>query len=99
MVFDVPAESGGALTVLNDFYNVYKKDEKNNYIFIVSKPELKECKNIEVLHYQWVKKSWLYRFYFDKYIAPKLIIEHKVDYFNPFDFTMLKDKMREIIQG
>ena len=74
MVFDVPAESGGALSVLKYFYSEYKADENNNYIFVVSKPEMKEAHNIKVLRYPWIKKSWLHRLYFDSLIAPKLKI-------------------------
>ena len=79
MVFDVPAESGGALSVLHEFYNEFKLDHENEYIFIVSLPELKETSNIKVLRYPWIKKSWLHRIYFDHFIAPKLIKRHKVD--------------------
>lgn len=79
MVFDVSAESGGALSVLNDFYNKYKTDGKNNYIFVVSKPKLEESKNTKVLRYQWIKKSWLHRLYFDNFIAPRLIREYEID--------------------
>ncbi|MGN9160344.1 glycosyltransferase [Clostridium sulfidigenes] len=79
MVFDVPAESGGALSVLKDFYNEYKVDENNEYIFVVSKPELEGTKNIKVLRYPWIKNSWLHRIYFDNFIAPKIIKTHDVD--------------------
>lgn len=79
MVFDVAAESGGALSVLKDFYNEYKADANNDYIFVVSKPELEETKSIKVLRYPWIKKSWLHRLYFDNFIAPKLIRDYEVD--------------------
>jgi len=79
MVFDVPAVSGGALSVLNDFYNEYKNDEINNYIFVISKPELKETKNIKVLRFPWIKKSWIHRIYFDYLIAPMLVRKYEVD--------------------
>ncbi|MFL0268894.1 glycosyltransferase [Candidatus Clostridium radicumherbarum] len=79
MVFDVAAETVGALSVLNDFYNDFKADVENEYIFIVSKPKLREMENIKVLRYPWIKKSWLHRLYFDNFIAPKLIQVHKVD--------------------
>lgn len=79
MVFDVPAESGGALSVLKDFYNEYREDQKNEYIFVVSRPELEETKNIKVLRFPWIKKSWLHRFYFDNFIASKLIRKYVVD--------------------
>ena len=32
MVFDVPAESGGSLSVLKAFHSEYKKKLNNNYI-------------------------------------------------------------------
>lgn len=79
MVFDVPAESGGALSVLHEFYNEFKLDHKNKYIFVLSLPELKETNHISVLRFPWIKKSWVHRLYFDHFIAPKLIREYEVD--------------------
>ena len=79
MVFDVPAESGEALSVLHEFYNGFKLDQENEYIFVLSLPELKETSNIKVLRFPWIKKSWGHRIYFDRIIAPKLIKKHKVD--------------------
>lgn len=79
MVFDVPAESGGALSVLEYFYNEYKDDKINEYIFVISKPRLEETKNIKVLRYPWIKKSWIHRIYFDNFIAPKLIRKNNID--------------------
>jgi glycosyltransferase involved in cell wall biosynthesis len=79
MVFNVPAESGGALSVLNDFYNEYKADKTNSYIFVVSKPELKETENIKSLRYPWIKKSWFHRLFFDYFIAHKIVKEYLPD--------------------
>ena len=81
MVFDVPAESGGALSVLNDFYNEAKlfKDKSINWIFVVSKPDLEETANIKVVKFPWTKKSKVSRLYFDNFVASKLIREHNVD--------------------
>lgn len=79
MVFDVPAESGGALSVLNVFYDKYKADLNNEYIFIVSKPDIQETNNIKVLRFPWIKYSWIHRLFFDHFVAPKLIKKFKVD--------------------
>jgi glycosyltransferase involved in cell wall biosynthesis len=79
MVFDVPAESGGALSVLNDFYEEIKSDKSKNWIIVVSKPELSETHNVKVLRYPWVKKSWFHRLYFDNFVSPRLIREYDVD--------------------
>ena len=69
MVFDVPAEDGGALSILQDFYEQFLQDDKNNYIFVVGKPVLRSEKNVEVLRFPWIKKSWFHRLYFDYFVA------------------------------
>lgn len=79
MVFDVPAENGGALSVLHEFYNEFKLDQENEYFFVLSMPELKEASNIKILRFPWIKKSWFHRLYFDYFIAPKLIIEYGIE--------------------
>ena len=79
MVFDVPAEGGGALSVLHEFYNEFKLDLENEYIFVLSLPELEETSNIKVLRFPWIKKSWGHRLYFDHFIAHKLIKEYDID--------------------
>lgn len=58
MVFDVPAESGGALSILNEYYEnaVNHKDKSIDWIFVLSKPELESTDNIKVLRYPWIKK-------------------------------------------
>lgn len=79
MVFDVPAESGGALSVLNDYYNESINNDKNKYFFVVSKPKLQETENIKILRFPWIKKSWFHRLYFEHVIAPRLIKKHEID--------------------
>lgn len=79
IVFDVPAENGGALTVLRQFHASAVLDKYNEWIFVISLPHLDEYKNITVLKYPWVKKSWFHRLYFDRFIAPKLVKEYNVD--------------------
>ena len=79
MVFDVPAESGGAISVLYDFYDQCKVDEENDYIFVVSIPELNETNNIKAFRFPWIKKSWFHRLFFDHFLAPGLICKNKVD--------------------
>lgn len=79
MVFDVPAESGGALSVLHEYYNEFKLNQENEYIFVLSFPELKETSNIKVIRFPWIKKSWGHRLFFDYFVAPRLIKEYEVD--------------------
>lgn len=81
MVFDVPAVNGGALSLLNDFYKevINNKDKKNKWVFVVSKPQLKEVDNIKVLNFPWIKKSWAHRVFFDNFIAKNLVEEYDID--------------------
>jgi glycosyltransferase involved in cell wall biosynthesis len=81
MVFDVPAISGGALSILEEYYHdaVHDNDKSKTWYFIVSLPELPETENIKVLRFSWIKKSWFHRLYFDQMIAPKLVEKYKAD--------------------
>lgn len=79
MVFDVPAEFGGALTILKQYHEKAMQDVENEWIFVVSKPELEESKNVKVLRFPWVKKSWFMRLFFDKVFAKTLIKKYSPD--------------------
>jgi glycosyltransferase involved in cell wall biosynthesis len=81
MVFDVPADSGGVLSILHDFYEEVRSfaDTSIEWYFVLGKPDLPETENIRVLRFPWVKKSWLHRLYFDYFVAPGLIRKHSVE--------------------
>jgi glycosyltransferase involved in cell wall biosynthesis len=81
MVFDVPAEFGGALSILSELYNevIEYPDKTVNWIFVLSKPDFNETDNIKVLRFPWVKKSWFHRLFFDNLYAPRLIKKYNVD--------------------
>lgn len=73
LVYDVAADSGGAVTVLQSFYEEFLKDTENEYIFVLSVYELPETAHIKVLNFPWIKKSPLHRLYFDHFVAHKLV--------------------------
>lgn len=79
LVYDVAADSGGAATVLQSFYEEFKKDTENEYIFVLSVYKLPETDNIKVLNFPEVKNSMLHRLYFDHFVAHKLVKKYKVD--------------------
>lgn len=79
LIYNPAAEIGGALTILNEYYQGALEDKENEYIFIVSLVDLVSKDNVKVIKFPWVKKSWLHRYYFDKIIAKKLIKKYKVD--------------------
>lgn len=80
LVLDVAADSEGALSVLNQYYDKFMKDSKNNYYICVSVPKLESQKNIKVLSFPWVKKTWLHRIVFDFICTRKLIKKNNIDY-------------------
>lgn len=79
MVFDVAASTGGALTILKQYYEDALIDLENEWIFVISTPNLENSENVKILKYPYVKKSWFHRLYFDKLIARKIVDEYKVD--------------------
>jgi glycosyltransferase involved in cell wall biosynthesis len=79
VVFDVPAESGGALTILKQYHERAISDKENTWIFVISTPNLNETENVKVLKFPWVKKSWFHRLYFDKFVAHKIVVKYNAD--------------------
>lgn len=79
MVFDVPAESGGALTILNQYHELALKDKEKEWVFVVSSPQLKESIDVKVLNFPWVKKTWIHRIYFDMFVAHKLVKKYEIN--------------------
>lgn len=79
LVYDVAADSGGAVTVLRSFYEEFLKDTENEYIFVLSVYELKETEHIKVLNFPWIKKSPMHRLYFDHFVAHKLVRKYGAD--------------------
>lgn len=79
IVFDVAAESGGALTILMKYYNEALKKKEHEWHFILSTPELASKNNVTVHRYPWIKKSWFHRLFFDFFLAHKLIKDYNGD--------------------
>lgn len=78
MVFDVPASSGGAVTVLRSFYNRFSGNE-NEYLFILGNYNLPTSSNITIKNYPWIKNSWIHRLFFDLFVAPRIVKKEKPD--------------------
>lgn len=80
IVNDIAASSGGALSVLNDFYDsIIENDDKNEWIFLLSGSHFRETKNIKILDYSNLKNSWLKRLFFDLFIGKFKINKLKPD--------------------
>lgn len=81
MIFNVPAQELGALTVLKNTYNDIDNQKNNNkrYYFVLSGPYISETENIKVKIFPWVKKSWFHRLFFDYFIAPRIVKTEKIE--------------------
>lgn len=98
LVYCIAAESGGALSVLIDYYNKSKNDSNNNYVFLVSVVELKEQCNIIVEKVPWIKKSLFHRVFFELFKARKIVKNRNIDkIYSLQNTTVLFTKTRQEI--
>lgn len=81
LIYNPSARVGGAVSILKEVYKDIesKNDSNNDYIFIVGDIDFYETKNITVLKFPWIQKSWIHRVYFDLFVAPKLVQQYKID--------------------
>lgn len=79
LINSVAASSSGALGILQEYYQRAVEDAGEQYIFLVSVPELPSTSNVKVLRYPWIKRSWLHRIVFDWVIAPIIVKRERPD--------------------
>ncbi|MBP1889169.1 glycosyltransferase involved in cell wall biosynthesis [Clostridium moniliforme] len=80
LVNDIAASTGGALTILKEFYEYVKENDiENEWIFLIGDDYLKDTEKIKVIVRKDIKKSWLKRLKFDYISGRKLINNLKVD--------------------
>lgn len=77
LVIDFAATSGGAQSIVTDFYESIKNDNENEYYFLLSQAFIKETKNIKLILTN--KMNWFQRLYFDYYSSKKIVKEIKPD--------------------
>lgn len=82
LVNDIAASSGGAKSILLEFYRfLVESGDKNEWIFLLGEQLVEETENIHVILLPHIKKSWFRRLWFDcvsgrqlvKRIAPDVI--------------------------
>ena len=79
LVYNIAASSGGALSILHEYYEKAKRDTTNEWHFLISTPELSHQPNIHVHRFPAVKKSWIHRLIFDYFKAQSIIKEINPD--------------------
>lgn len=80
LVYDIAAESGGAITILDNYFENAKEDVHNSFVFVVSHKKYKSQNNIAVYCFSWIKKSWFHRIFFDIFFLKKFIRKFNFDY-------------------
>ena len=81
------AKRGGAESVIRDFYNEIKSDEKNQFVFLLSHEFIKETKNIKIIYTK--EYNWIERLFFDYYKARKIIKKNNPDIVISFQNTII----------
>ncbi|MCM1139277.1 MAG: glycosyltransferase [Muribaculum sp.] len=82
IVNDIAASTGGAISVLLEFYQFLLQDEvaKNiHWIFLLSGHYINSTSNIDVRVYPKKKLNWIYRLWFDNIKLRQLCDEFKAD--------------------
>lgn len=79
-VVDVAAESGGAVSVLEDFIDTVVSNEGNDEWFIVtSVVKTRETKQIHNIRFPEVKRSWGRRLIWEYMKFPRIVKQYKID--------------------
>lgn len=82
IVYAIASRSGGALSVLTDFYKeVTEHSEKYpdiTWYFMLSTQELPETDNVKVIRNEWSVKSWGHRAYYNLVTVKRAIKKYNV---------------------
>ena len=79
LVIDVAAQVGGAVTILEEFLEEFKKNCENQYYVVLSTLEYENSENIIFINKAWVKKSLFHRMFFDEIYIKKIVKEISPD--------------------
>lgn len=80
VVNDIAASTGGAMTVLRDFYNcVCDNDRENQWFFLLSEKYFEETENVKIITLPQIKSSHLRKLWFDFFSGRKYINRLKPD--------------------
>jgi len=80
VVNDIAASTGGAMTVLRDFYTfVCENDRENQWVFLLADRYFEETDNVKIIPMPKVKKSGLNKLWFDFVAGRRFIGKLKPD--------------------
>lgn len=80
VVNDIAASTGGAMTVLRDFYRcVCENDTENEWIFLLGERYFEETDNVKIIPMPEIKKSGIKKMWFDFVAGRKFVSSLKPD--------------------
>jgi len=79
LLYNVAAESGGAKTIMELFYNEYRGKTDCECFMVTSVLDYSENNRLHIIKLPWVKKSWFHRLYCDLIYMPRLVKKLKID--------------------
>ena len=81
LVYAISCRSGGALSVLMDFYRevcgISESEQDINWIFLLSNQCLEERKNVKIIRAPWSIKTWVHRWIYTRVTLTKLQSKYK----------------------
>jgi len=81
-VYAIANRSGGAYSVLKDFYNeIIKKQDiypDVKWVFLLNNQQFESTANVEIVNTSWCLKSWFHRYWFGIYYVRKLAKQREV---------------------
>ena len=80
VVNDIAASSGGAMSILKDFYNyIIENDKVNEWIFLLGDSYLEEKSNVKIIPMPHIKKNCFNKLLFDLFYGKYFINSLKPD--------------------
>lgn len=90
LVNDIAASSGGAKSILLDFYRyLVDSNDENEWYFLLGEPLIEQTDNIHVILLPEVKRSWFGRLWFDAISGRKLVASLAPDVILSFQNTAI----------
>lgn len=80
IINDIAASTGGAMSILKQFYQFIKENDKHNeWIFLLGNKYLEETENIKILCFPKVKNNHIIKILFDCFYGKKIIEKYNPD--------------------
>lgn len=96
LVIDIAASTGGALSILREYYKEIQNDKDNEYLFLLSDNYIQEKKNIQVKVLKKYKK-WIPRLYFDYIEGKKIVKKYNPDIILSLQNTIIRGTSKKQI--